>query len=197
MNTTARPIQASNVAQYLKEKINVLKMHPNAVFPYRENEKDIGLDITLIGRVENRAEDETYHVNCFSTGLAVKPPDGYYFEMFARSSLHKHGYTLATGTSIIDPEYRGELIVPLYKYQESEDLEMPFRAVQIILKPIVYAHMQSVRSLDSTTRGDNGFGSTGFAPPSFGQNDDNFQMVNGGGSSSKSKSVSSRRANMF
>lgn len=197
MATPSRPIQASNVVQYLKEKIEVKKLHPNAIFPYRENNEDVGLDVTLIGRVDNRAEDEAYHVNYFSTGIALKPPHGYYFEMFARSSLHKHGYMLATGTSIIDPGYRGELIVPLYKYQESEDLELPFRAVQLILKPIVYAHMQSVKSLDSSTRGDNGFGSTGYAPSSFGQNDENFQMVNGGGSSSNSKSSSSRRGNMF
>lgn len=162
---SSRPIQATPSMTYIEGKIQVQKLHPKAEFPYKENPSDTCYDITLIGRSENRAEDDTGEVNNFNTGIALTPPQGYYFEMVARSSLHKHGYMLATGTSIIDPGYTGELIVPLYKYKEAEDLEMPFRAVQLILRPVVYAHLESVKTLASTDRGDGAFGSTGFMSP--------------------------------
>lgn len=160
-----RPIMSGGSIKYIEDKIQVQKLHPKAEFPYKENTSDAGYDVTLVNRCENRAEDDTGEVNNFGTGIALSPPSGYYFEMVARSSLHKSGYMLATGTSIIDPGYTGELIVPLYKYKEAGDLELPFRAVQLILRPIVYAHLQSVASLSVTSRGDGAFGSTGVLPP--------------------------------
>lgn len=152
--------------KHIEGKISFCKLLPNAENPYKERPSDVGLDVTLIGRTDNRSEDDTGEVNCFRTGIALTPPKGYYIEMVARSSLHKHGYMLATGTSIIDPEYTGELIVPLYKYKEAEDLELPFRAVQLLVKPAVYAHISMVKSLGETDRGVMGFGSSGFAGPS-------------------------------
>lgn len=161
----SRPIQASPTITYIDGKIQVQKLHPKAEFPYKEHSTDTCFDITLVARSENRAEDDTSEVNNFSTGIALSPPQGYYLEMIAGSSLHKHGYMLATGTSIIDPGYTGELIVPLYKYKEAEDLELPFRAVQLILRPVVHAHLQSVKTLAPTDRGDGAFGPTGFMTP--------------------------------
>ena len=150
---------------HIKEKILIQKLRPEAILPYKERDSDIGYDITLIGRTENRAEDDMGAVGNFRTGLALTPPKGYFIEMVARSSLHKHGYMLATGVSIIDPEYTGELIVPLYKFKENaEDLEMPFRAVQLIVRPAIYAYLSMTKTLARTGRGAQGFGSTGYMP---------------------------------
>ncbi len=155
---------AETIVKTIDGKILVHKTHAKAEYPHKTRASDIGWDITLIGRVDNRAEDDISEVNMFNTGLQIAPPDGYYLEMVARSSLHKNGYTLVTGTSIIDPEYRGELIVPLFKFKDVDDLELPFTAVQLILRKAIYAHVSHSAGLDLTSRGDKGFGSTGYAP---------------------------------
>ena len=111
--SSSRPIMSTKDIKYIKKRIQVQKLHPKAEYPYKENQSNAGYDITLVSRTENRAEDETGEVNNFNTGIAIRPPQGHYFEMMARSSLHKHGYMLATGISIIDPGYIGEIIVPL------------------------------------------------------------------------------------
>jgi len=152
---------------FLKDHIKVKKLNPTAELPVKVRQSDIGYDLTLISRSDNRAEDNVHEVNMFSTGLAVTPPPGYYFELMVRSSLHRNGYMLATGTSIIDPEYTGELLVPLYKFKQSPDLDLPFRAVQLVLKKAEYAHIASVPSLGETSRGNGGFGSTNVYQPQF------------------------------
>ena len=156
---SAKQSKESSLVQYVTEKIHVQKLHPGAEFPYRENPTDVGYDMTLVARTDNRAEDDTGDVNNFNTGIALTPPDGYYLEMVAMPALHKHGYMLATGTHIINPGFVGEIIVPLYKYKEAEDLELPFRAVQLVVKPALYAHLKSVSSLGSVDRGMGGYSS--------------------------------------
>jgi len=132
---------------FIKGKIFVQKLGPSAEYPSKSEPTDIGYDITLTGRKDSRAEDTTGEVNYFTTEIAVKPPRGYYFELMAKPSLHKHGYTLATGSTVVNPNDTGALLVPLYKYSETEDLELPFCAVQLVLKPAVYAHISSTKSL--------------------------------------------------
>ena len=66
--------------KHIDGKIKVHKMNPKAQYPYKERTSDIGFDITLIGRVDNRAEDDSGAVNMFNTGIQVQPPNGYYFE---------------------------------------------------------------------------------------------------------------------
>lgn len=150
----------------VKGNVEYKKLHPQAHAPYKERNTDIGWDITLVGRVDNRAEDTVGDVNMYNTGISIIPPAGYYLDLVARSSLHKHGYMLVTGTSIIDPEYRGEILVPLFKFREGEDLELPFRAVQIILRPACYTHLSHYSGImGPTSRGDRGFGSTGHGAP--------------------------------
>lgn len=165
--------------------IKVHKLDGRAFIPSKTEgqEDDIGYDVTLIGRTENRSDDELNKVNMFHTGFQIKPPEGYYLELFARSSLHKHGYMLATGVSIIDPGYEGELLVPLYKFSsEQEDISLPFSAVQLVLRKRVDAHIseEEIPFSSQSQRGDGGFGSTGNHPrsdpnrlgydPNFGRN---------------------------
>lgn len=150
-----------NGLKVLTSPLKVSLLVPSAEVPHKERQSDIGWDVTLIGRVDNRVDDIVNEVNMFHTGIAIEPPQGYYFEMVARSSLHKTGYILATGMSVIDPEYRGELLVPLFKYRESDDIELPIRGVQLILKECQYGHFITAGSLEPTSRGNGGFGSTG------------------------------------
>jgi dUTP pyrophosphatase len=99
----------------------------------------------------------------FHTGLKFIIPEGYHVKIFPRSSLHLYGYTLAKNVGIIDEGYRGEIMVLLQKYDPTcIEFELPFRGVQFILeKKVVYSIVQVDNESDTTSRSDNGFGSTG------------------------------------
>jgi len=164
----------TNHIKYIPGKLQISKRNPQAEFPSRAHPTDVGYDITLIGRENNRSEDATGEVNVFLTGISVTPPPGHYVEMVPRSSLHKQGYMLANNVGIIDPSYTGEVKVALYKFKDCDDLKLPIRAVQLIIRPAIYAHIASVTTMSNTNRGSGGFGSTGFTP----FNQQNFQSNN-------------------
>jgi hypothetical protein len=125
--------------KHIDDKVLVRKLGPGAEWPYKETDSDVTLDVTLIGRTDNRAEDDTHDVNTFSTGLVISPPKGFHVQIVPHPSLHKHGYFLAQNPIVIHPENSSELIVPLFKFKEAEDLQLPFRAVQMITYETVYA----------------------------------------------------------
>jgi len=143
--------------------IKIKLLSPNAIIPSYAHDGDAGLDISVIS-VINDTKDVCY----YGTGLSIEPPDGYYFEMFARSSLHKKGYSLATGVSVIDASYRGEIIVPLKKEKNdvglssSSDLHNKGNppVVQLVLKHLIRFPVIEVDQLSYTSRNQGGFGST-------------------------------------
>jgi dUTPase len=116
-------------------------MHPHANVPVKTFDESIGYDVELVERCDGRTEDMVNDVTLFDTGLVIKPPEGYYFEMVARRSLYKEGYMMANGVEIIDPCYRGNVIVALYKFKDGDDIKLPFGAVQLIPRRAEYIYV--------------------------------------------------------
>ena len=132
-------------------------LNDNAVVPKKNNESDSGYDVTLLGISKTYGKTILCH-----TGLAIKPPDGYYFDLVPRSSIVKTGYIQTNGVGIIDADYRGEILVPLTKIDENaEDLKFPIRLSQLIPRKVYYMNMELVSNLNETRRSDKGFGSSG------------------------------------
>lgn len=150
--------------KYVAGVIEIYKMHPDGVVPSKQNPSDVGHDIVLIGRKDGRVDDRMGDVNLFNTGIAIIPPRGYHIEIIARSSLQNDGYMLANNVGVIDPNYRGEIIVALYKFRDGPDLELPSRSVQMVLRKTEYGRIKncSPGAFEAQTdRGAGGFGSTG------------------------------------
>lgn len=126
--------------------VKVVPLHPQAEVPSRED-GEVGWVVTLVGRTENRAEDDFGDVNGFCTGLQLCPPEGHYLEVVALPALYKHGYNLVSGPIIISSNNKDELIVPLLKFRETNDLELPIQAVQIVVRETVPAFMSKVKSV--------------------------------------------------
>lgn len=134
----------------------------NAVLPKKAHASDAGFDVTAIG-----IEKEMGPVTLFKTGIAVKPPTGMYFELVPRSSISKTGYMMANSVGIIDPGYRGEILIALRKVNPTApDLPLPHRIAQLIPRTYPNVCFKTVEALDDTVRGSGGFGSTGPAIPS-------------------------------
>lgn len=124
---------------------------------YKKNSTDSGYDITIIEKIKQIGAVEFY-----DTGISVKPPFGYYFDLVPRSSLSKSGYILANSVGIIDRTYTGNIIVPLIKLDKSfPDIQVPLRVVQLIPRRIVHFDYIEIKNHKKTIRGSNGFGSSG------------------------------------
>ena len=113
-----------------------------------KDESGLGWVVTLKGRTENRPEDIFGEVNCFSTGIRLNPPEGYFLEISALPSLYKQGYYIPSGTLAVGPNNRDELIIPLMKYRECEDLDLPIQAVRIMVKPLVQTFMRTQKNVN-------------------------------------------------
>ena len=130
-------------------------MSKDAVCPTKAHCSDSGWDLTVLKKTKTNGM-----VSFYSTEVSVEPPHGYYFDLVPRSSLSKTGYMLANSVGIIDQSYRGPIIAALIKVDpDAKELELPNKCVQIILRPWFNA-IGINATLESSSRGDGGFGST-------------------------------------
>jgi hypothetical protein len=120
--------------QFINGVVSVKKLHPDAEILFKENQYDAAWELTVISRDENRVEDSFQDVNVFNTGLSITGPKGYHFEVIEHPQLWKAGYSLVGGPRIVNPEDDSEIQIPLYKFREVEDIELPFRAALLIMR---------------------------------------------------------------
>ncbi|MBU1287470.1 MAG: dUTP diphosphatase [Alphaproteobacteria bacterium] len=97
------------------------------------------------------------------TGLSVAIPEGYEIQVRPRSGLAaKHGLTCLNTPGTIDSDYRGEIKVILINLgSEPFTIARGERIAQLVLAPVTQLGWVSVDTLDETSRGTGGFGSTG------------------------------------
>jgi len=143
-------------------KLKIKKTHPDAVTPTRGYPNDAGLDLTVVSIVK----DINKRTVVYDTGIAVDPPKGYYCEVVPRSSTAKLSISLANGTGIIDPSYRGSIRLAIRFHDTDTHLHLPSdyigkRLCQLLIKPLHIVDIEEVMCLDDTTRGDGAYGSTG------------------------------------
>ena len=97
------------------------------------------------------------------SGFSVAIPLGYELQVRPRSGLAiRHGVTVVNSPGTIDADYRGEVRIGLINLgHEPFLINRGDRIAQLVLAPVARAHVVLVTRLDSTTRGDGGFGHTG------------------------------------
>lgn len=97
------------------------------------------------------------------TGLYIALPAGYECQVRPRSGLAlRHGITLVNTPGTIDADYRGEIGVILINLgQEPFTIADGERIAQLVVKRYERVEWEPVESLDTTIRGEGGFGSTG------------------------------------
>ena len=97
------------------------------------------------------------------TGFAVAVPPGHELQVRPRSGLAaKHGVTVLNSPGTVDSDYRGEIAVILINHGTAAfAIAHGDRIAQGIIAAAPQAKMIEVTSLDDTTRGSGGFGSTG------------------------------------
>jgi dUTP pyrophosphatase len=97
------------------------------------------------------------------TGIQMAIPTGFEVQVRPRSGLAlKQGLTVANAPGTIDSDYRGEVAVILLNTTDQPvTIERGMRIAQLVLARVEQLAWEPVATLDQTTRGAGGFGSTG------------------------------------
>ena len=97
------------------------------------------------------------------TGFAIALPGNFEAQVRPRSGLAaNHGVTVLNAPGTIDCDYRGEIKVPLINHGSADFvIRRGDRIAQIVIAAVTRARFDEVTTLDETTRGAGGFGSSG------------------------------------
>jgi len=143
------------------KELTVKKINPSARIPERKTGGSVGYDISacLCGEVVI-GPGETQMIG---SGVAISLEPGYAAFIYARSGLGiKHGIVPANCVGVIDPDYRGEIIVGLKNTSgEPFSVKDGDRIAQMVISKCELPELVVAGDLDGTGRGSGGFGSTG------------------------------------
>ncbi len=97
------------------------------------------------------------------TGLFIALPQGYEAQVRPRSGLAaKKGITVLNAPGTVDADYRGEIGVILVNLSnEGFEVTDGERIAQLVIAKYEQAEWVEVEELETTARGEGGFGSTG------------------------------------
>lgn len=97
------------------------------------------------------------------TGLHIALPQGFEAQIRPRSGLAlKHGITVLNTPGTIDADYRGELMVLLINFSDTDFvINDGERIAQMVVARHEQIEFQLVDQLDDTERGAGGYGHTG------------------------------------
>lgn len=144
--------------------IKVKRMNKEAKLPTRGSEKAAAYDVYACLPDKNALVTIMPHQTMLiGTGLRMAPPEGFYVGVYARSGLSsKEGLRPANCVGVIDEDYRGEHLVAVHNDSEvTRSVGHGDRIAQILLQKRYDMDFEEVDELDTTGRGDGGFGSTG------------------------------------
>lgn len=146
----------------MKANVKFAKVRPNAKIPTRGSDFAAGYDLYACMDIESYwlKPNETFKVG---TGISIQPPKGYFGAIFARSGLAtKQGLRPANCVGVCDEDYTGEYIVAIHNDSDQHQIiHDGDRIAQLVFLPYLEVEFEQVDSLDNTTRGSGGFGSTG------------------------------------
>lgn len=137
-------------------RLLVKKINPMAKLPNYSHVGDAGLDLFACEEVILKPGE----IKAIGTGLQMAIPDGYVGLVWDKSGLSLRGLHRLAG--VIDSGYRGEVKVVLINLGQEDLIIQPgMKIAQMLLQPVGTAEVMEVEELESTSRGEGGFGSTG------------------------------------
>ena len=142
--------------------VKILDPRLRDALPHYATAGSAGLDIRAC--VASAHVLEPGQVLMVPTGIAIHLADpGYAAMILPRSGLgSKHGIVLGNLVGLIDSDYQGQIMVPLWNRSSSAfTLEPLERIAQMIIVPVAQVEWNVVDEFGASARGADGFGSTG------------------------------------
>ncbi len=139
-------------------EIKLKKLHKDAIVPEYGTEYSACVDLHAVEDVIIKPGD----ISWVRSGLASEIPQGYYIEMFNRSSVAGKKQLVIVSSRVIDADYRGEIFAPIKNIgNTTQFIKKGDRFAQMMIKKVIKMSFIEVEELKNTERGAGGFGSTG------------------------------------
>ena len=137
-------------------ELRVKRIHPEAKLPVYGHPGDAGLDLFSVVDRE-LAPGEVFAV---PTGIQVAVPAGHVGLVWDKSGISLQGVHRLAG--VVDSGYRGEVQVVMISLGAVPfALRKGMKIAQMLVQPVAAVEVVESGSLDGTSRGEGGFGSTG------------------------------------
>lgn len=155
-------LQEELVEDSTKLVVNFQKISSNAVNPKYAYIDDSGFDLYS-------TEDKIIPPlgrDLIATGLKIQIPEGFEIQIRPKSGLAiKQGITVLNTPGTVDFGYTGEIKVIIFNTNNHEfKIEQGMKIAQAVICPVIsgkYVKLSEVDNIDKSSRGENGFGSTG------------------------------------
>jgi dUTP pyrophosphatase len=133
----------------------------NNDLPRYETELSAGMDVRSF--IESPIILKPFERKLVNTGLYAQLEKGYEIQVRPRSGLAlKKGITVLNSPGTIDADYRGEIGVILINLSNDDFIiNSGDRIAQLVVSKHEQPNLEQTDFLDSTSRGEKGFGSTG------------------------------------
>ena len=140
-------------------KVKIEKLDDSATLPAYAHEGDAGMDVYSNEDYELKPGER----KLVSTGIRIAVPAGYECQVRPKSGLAvNHGISIVNTPGTIDSGYRGEVkVIVINLGKETFKIEKNKKIAQLVFNKVEQAVLEETESLDTTTRNDGGFGSTG------------------------------------
>lgn len=143
------------------------KLHKNAVIPTQESEFSACWNLVAITKLIGIDYME------YGTGISIQVPEDHIGIMFPLNNISKTELLLSNAVSVIDPDYRGELIfrfkrllhqkiggvVSIYRSPVIYNIEDSIGQIVIIPRP--FLEWKEVEELSKIDRSDSSYSSVG------------------------------------
>jgi dUTP pyrophosphatase len=132
--------------------------------PSYATEASAGLDLRAMVKASTVLEPAT--TTMISSGLSIYLRDpGFAALVVPRSGLgSKSGIVLGNLVGVIDADYQGPLMMPIWnRSNQPFTLNPGDRVAQLLIVPVAHARFHLVDAFEESERGAGGFGSTGLA----------------------------------
>lgn len=139
--------------------LKLVKLDPSAVLPARATEGSAALDLTTT----HGSLIQPNEIVRFQTGIAIELPALHCALVLSRSGLAtKHGIVVTNQPGLIDPDYRGEVLVSLHNVSNYRHMiAAGDRIAQLLVVETPLLGIEVVETLTETVRGKGGFGHSG------------------------------------
>ena len=119
---------------------------------------DAGLDLYVLEDISFQPGE----TKAIKLGISCSPKDGKAYYLFPRSSISKTPLRMSNSIGLIDGGYRGEIMAMCDNIKSNAyTVKKGHRLFQLVATDSSPIQFELVNNLDVTTRGTDGFGSTG------------------------------------
>lgn len=133
-----------------------IKMFKNVQLPKKSHLPDCGLDCFM----PESFELQPLETKTIGLGIGIQVPEGFAGMLVPRSSIAEKG--LLIQTSIIDPDYTGEIHLIITNCSNNVvKIDENQRVCSLVIYNVLNVRLDVVYDFENTERGNNGLGSSG------------------------------------